>query len=122
MRNERSALILAQSDRLRNSLLVLLRAIPQLDHISAEKRLLAAPAGTYSHSPELVVLDCDGASPQLLLQLVQLRACWPQTRLIALVDHEMEQHAVQDAGADVALIKGVLAARLLTTIETLLDE
>jgi hypothetical protein len=34
----------------------------------------------------------------------------------------LEQYAVQDAGADVALIKGVLAARLLTTIEALLSE
>ena len=47
---------------------------------------------------------------------------WPQTRSIVLVGNEQEHRLDNAAGADVALMKGVLAAKLLATVEELLHQ
>jgi hypothetical protein len=49
----------------------------------------------------------------------QIKAKWPHSRYIALVDDENDEPTTSII-ADVLLLKGVLASKLFTTIEELL--
>ena len=53
--------------------------------------------------------------------LGRIKARQPQAQFVVLVDSEMQVHQAKIAGADVVLMKGVRAARLLDTIESLLE-
>jgi DNA-binding NarL/FixJ family response regulator len=53
--------------------------------------------------------------------LGRIKAKRPRARFVALVDSEKQVQRAQSAGADVVLMKGVRAARLLETIEGLLE-
>jgi DNA-binding NarL/FixJ family response regulator len=119
--SQTSALIIARSERLRESLLVLLRAIPQIAHIYQAEDVPTALSLSLGCDPVLVLCDYDLSQDGMSTMLRQIKAKWPQARCVALVEGERERARAQAAGVDVALIKGVLAARLLDTIETLLS-
>jgi DNA-binding NarL/FixJ family response regulator len=122
MGSQRSALIIARSGRLRESLLVLLRAIPQIARIYRAEDVPAALSLSLRYDPVLVLCDYDLSQDGTSTMLRQIKTRWPQARCVALVKGERERVRAQAAGVDVALIKGVLAARLLETIETLLSQ
>jgi hypothetical protein len=66
----------------------------------------------------LVILDgAISGSPSVLAHLQDT-----STASLALVEHAEEVAPLLDAGADVALVKGYPAARLLTLINQLLEE
>jgi DNA-binding NarL/FixJ family response regulator len=116
MQDQTSALIVARSGQLRASLRVLLTAIPRMGVINqADDGPSALAAGT-PQGPDLVLLDWHATT------LEQIQAQWPHARCIVLADDEGERQAAETAGADAALLKGVLAARLFTTIQALLCE
>ncbi len=72
------------------------------------------------HRPTLALLDFDLSDDNPLATLEQIKARQPKIWCAVLVDNEHEQQLAKTAGADVVLMKGVLAARFLTTIEELL--
>jgi DNA-binding NarL/FixJ family response regulator len=71
--------------------------------------------------PHIVLLDADLPGDQVSTALGQIRDEWCLTRSIVLVQDSQQQHWVQAAGADAALVKGCPAARLIATIEELLS-
>lgn len=58
----------------------------------------------------------------LLTALPQIRARWPQVRLIALTEHETQEQWAEAVGIQHSLPEGVLAATLWETIAALLQE
>ncbi len=120
MDSQTSALIIARSGQLRESLLVLLRAIPQIERIDQADDALSAVSLRPEVHPNLVLCDFDLPLDEALTMLNLIKARWPQSRCVALVEDERARQAAAVVGIDVVLTKGVLAARLLETIEGLL--
>lgn len=116
------ACIIAPPGQLRDGLHVLLRAIPQIEVVCAVDDIATALALGDTTCPTIALLDCDGQSHAMIATLAQLKANWSHTRCIALVDHEQQSHTATVAGADVVLVKGMLATRLFTTIEDLVRQ
>jgi DNA-binding NarL/FixJ family response regulator len=70
--------------------------------------------------PHVVLLDASLPEEQICAALRQIKEEWSQTRSIVLVESSQQQQDVQAAGADVALLKGYPAAKLIAAIEGLL--
>ncbi|MFQ5594218.1 MAG: response regulator [Anaerolineae bacterium] len=120
MKDQTLAMVIARPGQVRDSLQVLLTAIPQIDAVLVVDDGPAALDIGMKNRSALVLLDFDLPKDEAWVTLQQIKTAWPRTQCIALVDHEQEQEIAKAAGADVALIKGILAARLGTTIEELL--
>jgi len=116
------ALIVARPGPLRASLQALMATMPQIEILaetSEPSTLLRMRAGI---QPDIVLLDASFPEGQVLATLWQIKKEWSQTRSIVLVDDSQQQQRVQLAGADVALLKGYPAAKLIAAIEGLLSQ
>ena len=122
MQSQDSALIIAVSENLRQSLLVLFRSVPQIDTIHMADDVISTLTLEPEILPDLVVLDYGESDHVLQTTLRQLKARWPQARYLFIVDDEGDRRYAQDAGADVVLVTGVRAATILEAIEGLLSE
>jgi DNA-binding NarL/FixJ family response regulator len=94
--------------------------MPQIEILaetSDPSALLRMGAGI---QPDIVLLDASLPEEQVWAALRQIKQAWSQTRSIVLVEDSRQQLKAQAAGADVALLKGYPAARLIATIEELL--
>lgn len=120
MEEQTTALIITRSAQIRDSLLILMRAIPRIDRIHHAEDGPSALAMKPEIHPALVLVDYDPPQNQVRAILGQIKTVWPQARCVALLDDEQDRGRAEDAGADIALVKGVLAAKLLETIEEML--
>jgi len=120
--SQSTALIIARSDPMRDSLLVLLRASSQIEQSYEAEDVRAAVAMAPEVQPALVLLDCDLAGAEAHESLGLIRARWPAARTVVLVDDEDERARAQQCGADLVLLKGVRADTILEAIEGLLLE
>jgi DNA-binding NarL/FixJ family response regulator len=121
MERQVSALIIASPRQLRDSLRVLLAAVPGIDHVSQIDDVPSALAMKVNHNPALVLLDSDLSNDELLAALRRIKNKWPQAQCIVLVDEEQNHNAATAAGADVMMLKGVLASKFYATVEALLS-
>lgn len=64
-----------------------------------------------------MLLDYGLPQKEAQTALAWIRKEWPRARCVALVDDEQQDQRARDAGIQVVLMKGILAARLLDTIE-----
>jgi DNA-binding NarL/FixJ family response regulator len=115
------ALIVARPGPLRNSLQALMTTMPQIEILaetSDPSALLRMGTGI---QPDVVLLDASLPEEQVWPALRQIKEEWSQTRSIVLVEDSQQQQRGQAAGADVALLKGYPAAKLIATIEGLLS-
>ena len=115
------ALIVAKPGPLRNSLQALMTTMPQIEILaetSDPSTLLRMGA---EMQPDVVLLDADSPEEQVWAALRQIKEEWSQTRSVVLVEDSQQQQEVLAAGADVALIKGYPAAKLIAAIEGLLS-
>jgi DNA-binding NarL/FixJ family response regulator len=115
----RSALVLARAPALRDSLVVLFRALPQLGQIRQAETLSEALARTSLPAPDLVLYDLEPAREDVWAALTRIKARWPRSHCLVLVEDERAAAEARAAGADVVLTKGILAARLLDTLKGL---
>jgi DNA-binding NarL/FixJ family response regulator len=116
------ALIVARPGPLRNSLQALLTTMPEIEVLaetSDPAALLRMGAGI---QPDVVLLDASLPEEQVWPALRQIKEEWSQTRSIVLVEDSQLQQEAQAAGANVALIKGYPAAKLIAAIEGLLSQ
>ncbi len=114
------ALIVARPGPLRNSLQSLMTTLPQIEILaetSDPSALLRMGAGI---QPDVVLLDASLPEEQVWAVLRQVKEEWCHTRSIVLVEDSQQQQEIEAAGADVALLKGYPAAKLIATIEKLL--
>jgi DNA-binding NarL/FixJ family response regulator len=116
-----SALIVAQSPQFRESLAVLMRAVPQIGRIRQAADAASALSENGETPPDLILCDFGAARDATVETLRRIRAQWPHARCVVLVQDRAALQRAQDLGADVVLTKGVLAARLLEAVEQLLS-
>ena len=116
------ALVVARPGPLRNSLLALMTTMPQIEILAETSDPSALLRMGTEIQPHVVLLDADLPEEQVCAALRQINKEWSQTRSIVLVKDSQQQQTVQAAGADVALLKGYPAAKLIATIEGLLSQ
>ncbi len=114
-----SALIIAKPGHLRDGLQTLLQAIPEIATI--QQADVWSPFTAADQCPALVLLDIDPQEPDTVALLQRIKRHWPQTNCIALVDSEQDLPRNQLVGADVMLLKGMLASRLFDIIHDLVN-
>jgi DNA-binding NarL/FixJ family response regulator len=115
------ALIVAKPGPLRNSLQALMTTMPQIEILAETGDPSALLRMGAEIQPHIVLLDASLPEDQVCAALRQIKNEWSQTRSIALVEDSQQQQKVRAAGADVALLKGHPAAKLIATIEGLLS-
>lgn len=116
----KSALIIARPGQLRSSLQVLLAAIPHIEKVVLADDGPSGLAMVTEHRPTVMLLDCELFYEKLELILGQIKAGGPQTQCLVLVDDEQQHQVAESAGADVVLMKGILASKFYATVEELL--
>ena len=114
------ALIAAPPDSLRYSLRALLARLPQIDEVRAVEDSPSLLATLPGLMPRLIVVDVNLVRDEAGSVLEQVKAVATTTRLVVLVDHISQQHALQMTPADLVLLKGYPAADLFATLTRLL--
>jgi DNA-binding NarL/FixJ family response regulator len=113
------ALIVAAPGRMRQALDALLAAIPWIQIIAQADNSASALTIIKQHCPKLVLLDANLPNNQAWAFLRVLKAKYPHTRSIVLVDNLQQQAAAQSAQATVTLLKGFPISELYNIIEKL---
>lgn len=114
------ALIAAPPDSLRYSLRALLARLPQIDEVRAVEDTRSLLIALSELKPRLVVVDVNLLHDEAGPVLNQVKTVAAETRLVVLVDHAHQQHALQMTPADLVLLKGYPAAGLFASLEQLL--
>jgi DNA-binding NarL/FixJ family response regulator len=114
------ALIVARPGPLRNSLQSLMTTMPQIEILAEATDPSALLRMGAKIQPDIVLLDADLPEEQVRAALRQIKEEWCHTRSIVLVEDSQQQQEIEAAGADVALVKGYPAAKLIGAIEGLL--
>jgi DNA-binding NarL/FixJ family response regulator len=118
--NHMSALIVARPGRMREGLRALLRTMPKIKIVGHVDQGSAALEMVTRERPALVLLNSSLPFEETWMALKQIKAEWPQTRCIVLVDNLQQQGMAQAAGADGVLLKGFAAETLFMTIDEVL--
>jgi DNA-binding NarL/FixJ family response regulator len=96
--------------------------MPQLDAVYEADDLTSALKATSDLQPALVMLDLlarrNGEDAWLTVRRV--KAKWPQARCIFLANDVQQQREAEAAGADVVLLQGFPAPRLVAAMVKLL--
>lgn len=122
MKSPKSALLIAPPGHLRNSLQLLLTAVPQIGLIHQADDLTTALALGAKPPPVVTLLAFTAPSWQLGPTVKQIKSTWPHTQCLLLVDDESQRQQAQTTAADVVIVKGILATKLLAIIETLCQQ
>ncbi|MFC2045892.1 response regulator [Chloroflexota bacterium] len=116
------AIIVAKPGPLRNSLQALMATMPQIEILAETSDPSALLRMGAEMQPDVVLLDASLPEDQVWAALRQIREEWSQTRSIVLVEDSQQQQKAQIAGADIALLKGHPAAKLIAVIDGLLSQ
>ena len=117
-----SILIVAQPGPLLHGLRALLNSIPNAELVGVVAHTKAAMQAISECQPAVMLLDSALPGEGVPSLLKQLKARWPELQCLVLVDTMEQQRQAQNAGADMVLLKGVLAARLSAAVERLLAQ
>jgi DNA-binding NarL/FixJ family response regulator len=113
-------LIVAPPGRLRDGLQAMVRAVPQIaDTVQADDGPTALQMLT-EHPLALVLLDADLPGEEAWTVLPQIKARWPQTRCIVLINNDQQRQIANTHCADAVLVKGFPGTTLLETVAKLL--
>jgi DNA-binding NarL/FixJ family response regulator len=116
------ALIATRPGSLQDSLVALMTTMPQVNAVLIAEDAASALRTMAQHRPPLVVLELGLPAEERHAVLNEIKTRWPLTRCIALADDIEQQREAKSAGADVVLIKGFAAAKLIATVEELLSQ
>ena len=116
-----TALIVARPGELRDGLRALLMTMGKVGHISQADDGPAALALIGHLCPQVAVLDWNLRAGYLPTLVRRIKAECPETKCLVLADGVEQQREAESAGADVTVLKGFPAARLVQTLSTLLE-
>jgi DNA-binding NarL/FixJ family response regulator len=114
------ALIVAHPGPVRDGLRALLTAIPRIASLREIDDAASALRAVEQHRPALILISVGSPGDEVWDLLPQIKARYPRTRSILLVDDVQQQQLAQAAGADGVFLKGAPASRLSATIKHLL--
>ena len=121
MKTKTAILILAVPGDLQTSLQMLLSLLSDVAVLVTAESSSALQA-IERYAPALVIMDFALPEEDQPNGVNRIKACWPSTPILVLVNDEQQFQKAQDTGADLVLIKGYPAAKLLATIEDLLTQ
>lgn len=110
-------LIVAPSDRISDSLRVLLRARRNLVIVGQAADSTAGLRMIAERSPELVLLSTDLPEVEVLIMLQQLLRHWPLVRCCVLAQNAAEERQARQMGAYAVLQTGFAAEDLYQVVE-----
>ena len=119
LRNQ-PVLIVAPPGRLRDSLQAMVRAVPQIADTMQADDGLAALQMLAERPLALVLLDADLPGEEAWTVWPQIKARWPQTRVIILANNDGQRQVAGKCDADAVLTKGFTVTALRETVATLL--
>jgi len=114
-------LILAMPGDLQTSLQILLSLLSDVAVLVTAESTSALQA-IERYTPALVIMDFALPEEDQPNGVNRIKARWPTTPCLVLVNDEQQFQKAQDTGADLVLVKGYPAAKLLATIEDLLTQ
>lgn len=114
------ALIVVRPGPLRNSLQSLMASLPQIQIVAESKDVVALLQLGAQLPPDLVLLEAGLPGNDVCAAVSEIKARWPRTRTIVLVENGDQQQEAEAAGADAVLYQGFRAVRLITLIEDFL--
>lgn len=117
-----SALIIAGPGPLRDGLRALLGTMPQIKSVSVVNDVASALKPEGRPCPALVLLDGDLTRDQIWMTVRRVKGKWPQARIIMLVSDVGQQAEGEAAGADVVLLQGLPAGRLVAAVVRVLPQ
>ena len=120
MKHATIALVIAQPGPLRNSLLTLLSTLPEIEIVAEAKNLASLQHAGEELRPDLILIEAGAALHGLPEALQHFKQRWAHTRTIVLVETREHQEMAKAAGADVVLLKGFRATRLIEQIQSLI--
>jgi DNA-binding NarL/FixJ family response regulator len=107
---------------MRDGLHALVTAMPQVDAVHGADDLGTAFAMALEHAPALVVVEYNSASREVWTATRRVKARWPAARCIFLVEDVDQRQEAEAAGADVVLLQGFPAGRLVAAVVRLLPQ
>lgn len=114
-------LILATPGDLQTSLQMLLSLLSDVAVLVTAESSSALQA-IERYAPALVIMDFALPEEDQPNGVNRIKARWPATPCLVLVNDEQQYQKAQASGADLVLVKGYPAAKLLATIEDLLTQ
>ena len=117
-----SALLAARPGPLREGLRALMSTIPQIAIVREAHDVPSMLDMVSAQHPALVLLDADLANGGEWPTLKRIKSGWPQVRCLVLADDSQQQQAASAACADVVVLKGCPATKLVEIIERLLPK
>ena len=115
-----TVLIVAKPGELRDGLSALLAAMGKVGRITQADDGQAALALIGQSCPQVAVLDWDPTGGDFPTLLKRIKAECPGTKCLVFTDGVEQQREAESAGADVTVLKGFPAARLVQTLSRLL--
>ncbi len=116
-----TVLIVARPGELRDGLSALLVTTGKIGHISQADDGPAALEIIGQLCPRVAVLDWNIPGRDPLTLLKGIKAECPETKCLVLADGVEQQREAESAGADVTVLKGFPAARLVQALSMLLE-
>ncbi len=116
-----TAIVIAQPDRFRESIQVLLSSISQIDEVLSVGSITEALNLAVKPTPSIVILDHQVASIDLHSTLKLLRDTWQGASRIILVEDKDEFQQAMGLHTDLVLLKGFNASKFIDSVEKLLE-
>ncbi|NPV77188.1 MAG: response regulator transcription factor [Anaerolineae bacterium] len=117
---EGMALIIYGSEPLREGLIALLTAIPQIKEITTASNIQEAEKIVQRQLPVLAFLLPPSSEKNLQISAQKIKSKSPKTKCIALIDDEKQMNILLEAGVDCVKPKGFPANELFLVIQKLL--
>ena len=124
MEDQFTAFVVARPGRMRDGLIALLRAIPEIGTVEQLGDDTAALTGVLHHPNALLLLDASLMKQEVWTFVKELKSRHQQLhcKCLVLADSSFQQRMALAAGADGALLAGFPAAEFFATIEHLLGQ
>lgn len=120
MTSKISAIVIAQPDRFRKSIQILLTSISSIDEVLPVECITEASGLAAIITPALVILDTQATTLDLSTALKLIGDIWQGATRIVLVEDKNEIHEAKAQGADLVLLKGFNASKFIIAIEEIL--
>jgi DNA-binding NarL/FixJ family response regulator len=101
---------------LQDALAVLLKSERDVKLIACTASVQTLLLLSLDQVPDLVIFQVAEQDDRASNQVKQIKAVWPASRCLVVVDHSGQQGLMRETGADEVMLKGILPQKLLATI------
>lgn len=116
------AVVIGPPGRWRNSLCVLLQAIPEITAVHQADDYETALQWLAEIRPAIVLLDCGLPGEEAWLALRHIQRDWPQARCLILAHDSAQAQRAETSGADAVLQVGFSGETLHTAIREIIKQ